>query len=335
MDKEREEEMSKTFIAEVGQKSAVVDEVESLDSTENNNSVSKEPEGANFPEVKIEPPKANGQISEDNKSEEFNESTQEEVKTVEPVTPSVDLSGTIPGYEKESFIYENEKKPKKKNPIVTILLMILCLGIGVGGTYYYFEVYNQKDNTETTKKETEEKKEEKEETNSKKEETTIGFDASKCINNKTNNYTLSDSSSFISVKLGQDQKSVNLKINWNSYGPQVGITDSSNDIGEYAITNFSKKIVDVFIGEFGQAAGEETILYLMEDGTVEYTPIVKAKKSNNFASFGILNGVDNIVKFYSTSASVPNGSGYITVIAQKADGTFYDLSTIIKETGNY
>ena len=48
----------------------------------------------------------------------------------------------IPGYEPANSVYDVPKN-KKTNPILIIFLMLLACGIGVGGSYYYFEIYNK------------------------------------------------------------------------------------------------------------------------------------------------------------------------------------------------
>lgn len=60
--------------------------------------------------------------------------------SVEPVAGAA--SEQIPGYEPTNSVYDVPKK-KKTNPILIIFLMLLACGIGVGGSYYYFEIYNK------------------------------------------------------------------------------------------------------------------------------------------------------------------------------------------------
>ena len=100
--------------------------------------------------------------------------------------------------------------------------------------------------------------------------------------------------------------------------------------------NFTKKVVDIFFGGIDQDASGDTILFLMEDGTVEYLPLKKAYATNNESlnSYGSLSGISNIVKFYSANANSQKGSG-ITILAQDNEGNLYDLSTTLRETGNY
>ena len=101
---------------------------------------------------------------------------------------------------------------------------------------------------------------------------------------------------------------------------------------------FDKKIVQVLIDGSGQDASSATILYLMEDGTVEYVPILKDINTNwsqtdntkKFNSYGKLNGVSDIISLIPAEAQ-----GYHTVLARKADGTVINLADTFKATGNF
>jgi hypothetical protein len=96
--------------------------------------------------------------------------------------------------------------------------------------------------------------------------------------------------------------------------------------------NFEKKIVDVFFGEMGQSSSGDTLFILLEDGTVEYIPIVHMFNHVQGApvSYGKINGVSNVAKFTLSSTA-----GGVTTLAIKNDGTFYDLWYALKDTGNY
>lgn len=127
-----DDDMSKTFIAEVGQKSAIADDEEVLE--ENTNE-------SNFPDISIEPPK-------------------EEINTNE-IGTNIEENEVKSEYEKEPSMYDEPKK-KKSNPLLTILLMILSLAIGIGGSYYYFKVL-EKEEVSTKVEEKEEAKDTAEE----------------------------------------------------------------------------------------------------------------------------------------------------------------------------
>ncbi len=92
------------------------------------------------------------------------------------------------------------------------------------------------------------------------------------------------------------------------------------------------RVIDFIFSQFGNGIGDETFLFLMDDGTVEYVPFYKALESGNFRSYGKLDGIENVIKFYHVNANNPHGSGgYITTLAQRADGTYYNLlQTILK-----
>ena len=127
-----EDEMSNTFVDEVGQKSAIFNKddsnIETLDTEENDGNEM-------FPEVKIDPPTGESEILEETKKEETLEMDDE-------------------------FVEKKDKKKannnKKKHPFLTFLLMIICIALGAGASYYYFEVYNVKEEP----KQVEDKKEE-------------------------------------------------------------------------------------------------------------------------------------------------------------------------------
>lgn len=89
-------------------------------------------------------------------------------------------------------------------------------------------------------------------------------------------------------------------------------------------------VIDVVFGRFGNGSGDETILFLMDDGTIEYVPYYLALKENNFRSRGKLEGINGVIRLLYVNANNPNGTGgYRTVLAQRADGTLYDLSSTI------
>lgn len=120
----KDDEMSNTFVAEVGQKSAIFN-------PENNDQVESLEETVSFPEVKIDPPKDMPSVLEADKpdltkKEEENDDEEEFL---------------------ESKKKKKNKKYKKRNPFTTFLIIIICLALGAGGSYYYFEIFNKTDST--------------------------------------------------------------------------------------------------------------------------------------------------------------------------------------------
>lgn len=105
---------------------------------------------------------------------------------------------------------------------------------------------------------------------------------------------------------------------------------------------FDKKITQVLVGGTGQDAVGAVILYLMEDGTVQYTPLFKEAKyppqdeNQKFNSYGTLEGVEDVVSLMQADAVVPQGVGsYVTILAKRSDGNYYDLSKNLTATGNF
>lgn len=106
---------------------------------------------------------------------------------------------------------------------------------------------------------------------------------------------------------------------------------------EFEVTGIDAgKVVDVFISGFGNGMGDETAFFLMDDGTVEYMPILKAREKNDYRSYGKLPGVKNVIKFIEGELyeGGPHGA-LVGSFAQRADGKLYRLLDIIKETGSY
>lgn len=63
-------------------------------------------------------------------------------------------------------------------------------------------------------------------------------------------------------------------------------------------------VVDIFFSGVGQDASGVMLLFLMEDGTVQYLPLKKtyATDYENLKSYGVLSGISNIIKFYSANS---------------------------------
>ena len=221
----------------------------------------------------------------------------------------------------------------KKNVFIVILIIII---LGMGGYLVYDKVLSKEDKKETTNEKvvTDEKKEENvEEKNSNSiTASDLLLDSSKCINQKNMEYSLATNNDINGIYLTYYDGDVNISITpdvvKNSYNG-INISNSSYTV------NFNKKIADIYVDGYGQSIGHETILFLLEDGTVEYIPFYYACNNNSFKTVK-LDGVENIIRFVSGSASpVEPGGGYHTILAQKQDGTFYDLSLMLQQTQYY
>ena len=170
----------------------------------------------------------------------------------------------------------------------------------------------------------------------------IHFDASKCQNSNADSYTLTIPTHSLgtNVSLDSAQKKVTVSVNRHLVNVAYGLnweTSSQNYEELLHEITFEQKVDEIFFSGIGQDGSYDTILFLMEDGSLEYLPVRKSLEENyeQLKSYGKLSGVSQIVKLYAANANRnPVGSG-ITILAQKTDGTFYDLSTILQNTGNY
>ena len=82
--------------------------------------------------------------------------------------------------------------------------------------------------------------------------------------------------------------------------------------------------------------------FIMEDGTLQYARVFdKRNNADGTTYYGTnindekltiedVTGVEGIVKLYGANTHAPQSTGYYTTLAAKVDGSFYDLSQIIK-----
>lgn len=221
---------------------------------------------------------------------------------------------------------------KKKNTgliIIIVLLVILCIGMG-GFIFINKDKLTTKETTINAKKE--KKEEKKEETKCPK----ISYD----IN--TDKYGIDASNNGLEINVDTTRKQATILYNGLKLSKSINqnwVTVGDEGIYETIDTKtFDKKITQVLIDGSGQDSSSAAILYLMEDGTVEYTPILKDINTNwgqpdntkKFNSYGKLPGVAEIVSLVSAE-----GPGYHTVLARKADGEVIDLANAFKATNNF
>lgn len=97
-----------------------------------------------------------------------------------------------------------------------------------------------------------------------------------------------------------------------------------------------KKVADVFIKSFGHSYVNETVFFLMEDGTVEYMPVIHAIRNNNFKSYGTVEGVKDVVTIENFAVGNKNGGGgYTAVFAITSNNEYYELNTLIEKADFY
>lgn len=125
-----------------------------------------------------------------------------------------------------------------------------------------------------------------------------------------------------------------LDVNWDTVKAMYAL-DGLNKSGienNLVVGNIdASRITDVAVSGFGQAVGYEAVLFLMDDGTVEYIPLMKALRDGAIRSYGKLDGVEGIVKFYKNNAGVWSCYGIRDVYAQRADGKYYSIGLLMDD----
>ncbi len=225
---------------------------------------------------------------------------------------------------------EEQKKRGKGLVVITVILLLACLGMGAF-------IFVNKDKLMAKEIIT---------TTVSGEPKNVNGSADNCdpINYDldTNNYGLSASGVGILVNVDKTRKKATISYNGATISQTFNlgwVTVADTHTYETIDTKtFDKKITQVIIDGAGQSATSSAIIYLMEDGTVEYVPILtdinanwgQPDNSKKFNSYGKLSNVSDVIGLLPAEAS-----GYHTVLARKVDGTVIDLTDTLKATGNF
>ena len=179
------------------------------------------------------------------------------------------------------------------------------------------------------------------------------IDLRKGLNTKSSYSNLSTSvgNYGLNMKVNADN-TVQLDIEWSKFRDTltvVGITNLDpypTSTERFVLDGFTKKVSSTFIGEVGQFAKGITLLFLMEDGTIEYKRVFVLDKDENgnsisvvnfiytssdgssskivFKDSKVVNGVRDIVKLYNAEVG-----GSKVVLASRKDGSFYDITSYL------
>ncbi len=231
---------------------------------------------------------------------------------------------------------ENKKSKTGLHIFIGTLLGILICGGVVFATYSLgyltFSSQEEPNKVESNNEETTE-----EDTNA----SSLDFDTSKVINGNGTQYYLTNYNGTIDIRLDETRKIATLNYNRKILSETYGLNWDTTGIDEYTYEDkqltFDKNIKDIFYGGVGQDVSGDIILFLMEDGTVEYIPVYQALATSGvdgLVSYGTLQGVEDIIKFYTAYAMVGLTGNYSTTLIQTKDGTLYDLAPIINGTNN-
>ena len=224
---------------------------------------------------------------------------------------------------------------------VTIIFIVTTIAAGAAALYFgveYSKVKNEnqlENKIESTESKADEKTENKvTEKIVEKYAKPVSLDSSKCIN-KSGEYkiNISNNSSYVSCYVkDEDSTKASITVYWNTVAAALGINSNSikGNISTFEIS-CSGKIIDIVGTTFKNTGDYFTVMFLLDDGSIEYIPLKKALNENNVISYGKIPEVSN-VSYIIPDVSYDNGH---VVVGLKDDGSFYNLSELLLETGNY
>ena len=234
---------------------------------------------------------------------------------------------------------------KRKNVYITIFvittIVAATLAVYFGLEYKKLKEDNSKQDVSVKESTSlDEKNEEKGEVTVKEVEKVVekfslptSIDSSKCINQKGEyKLNIGDESSYVVCSMDDTRTKATLGIYWDRISKVYGVSPNGG-MGNYDTreVTLNGKVKSVVCTSFGQTGDYCTVLFLLEDGTVEYIPLRKAVMNNNFNSCGKISNVSG-VSYITGNVSYANGHA---IIGLKDDGTFYNLSELLMKTGDY
>lgn len=235
---------------------------------------------------------------------------------------------------------ENAKKSTNGLVKAIVVLAVLLVVALCSTAYFYFKA--NRNSTERGNNTTIVTGKENKNNNSEKLVVENGFNTSKSLNTSGKTYTLVGgyANSGLNLRFDSTKKTMEVYIaacrfnftyglGWVTMNEETCAAEGEKQYEKRGEISFSQEVSDFRIGGFGQEQSHDTMLFLMKDGTIEYIPIKKGYigiSPDKVKSFGKIPGVEGIIKLYQVAAGGNGASGYTTVLAQKADGSFYDLN---------
>lgn len=170
------------------------------------------------------------------------------------------------------------------------------------------------------------------------------------VENNDNVENIKFNNSKMKIKSNGVEYTETEEINKNNYGIKIEInngkayiTTNVNDelyksiftnatpLNKKEITGFKTNIISSYQANIGNGINAPIILFIMENGTVEYINTTDVIQNKKYVSNGILEGIKDIVKFASVDVKEIEGGGYISVVAIDKNCYSYDINEILQE----
>ena len=132
-----------------------------------------------------------------------------------------------------------------------------------------------------------------------------------------------DGHQVVSASINNDGEGVVFEVNWEFVSRYYNLDSTRVDQESFKIAT-SKPVADITIGRATNENNDDVLLLLLTDGTIHYMPIRQSLGQYSFKIVGMIEDIDNIVKFYHVN-EVANGESFNTVMVQRDDGSIVDL----------
>ena len=227
---------------------------------------------------------------------------------------------------------EEKKQIKVSLGTAILLFIIIILVVALGGMWFYFNnKVEEKNEDKIIENEIKQNIEEKDERITYK---TLSIDTAKKkeVNSGISGYNIVKRDVFglyLSIREGKVYFTSEFeKEKWVEYE----VAKDKNDVKvsknfETEITGFDKKIIDAQISCNGHRISDCYIVFLMEDGTLEYSSIKNVV--TNLTTEGRVNIVSNIQRIYNCNVRWTDGGGKSSVIALDHENNMYDIGYIL------
>ena len=226
-----------------------------------------------------------------------------------------------------------EKKKSGKGGLVVIIVLLLLICCGMGAF-----IFMNKDKIFTKEAVKEEKVTKEENTSS---DYIYVFDESKIQEKGNTLYSVGGAAGLTGTSYminEENPKEVKVEVSWGAIyneGTFGSVWAEQNvakkdKVDSFKLT-FDKKVIDMYYASFGLDFTESKMIFIMEDGSLQYLADYDAVKNSKFDDVKKLD-IEKVVKFYE-STSQEKGShigGHITTLAQTMDGKIYDLEKLMK-----
>ncbi len=219
------------------------------------------------------------------------------------------------------------KEKGSKGPLIATIVLSLLL-VAATGYIVYDAIMDAKRDTEVADQEETEQEEDQglvEEIEDIVDEKTFNLNY---IGDQGDGkeYDLGVSYYGVAVTEGENLRDFKTSLNYgnNQYGLSGADNYESKDSNNIG---FSSDVRAVVSGGIGQDIGGEVIVFLLEDGSVEYIPVRRCLTAGKVWTEKV-SGVKKVVSISGANVSKADG-GYTTVILEQSDGSFYDLSDYV------